>query len=109
MMLSFPISWRKYSPGLAIRSSRPTQIQRWRKICSISWARIAGEVKYSRGRVWAPAMGISVGLMKVVTGPARGSEDAEICRPPFPGGRRARPDLGYIQRVIGMLERRRKG
>ena len=28
---------------------------------------MSGEVKYSRGRVWAPSIGISVGLMKVVT------------------------------------------
>src|SRR5688572_4916851 len=109
MTLSFPIPWRKYSPGLEMRSSRPTQIQRCRKICSISWARIPGEVKYSRGRVCAPSMGISVGLMNVVTVRLGVRRMLKYAAHRFPGEGGSGPDLGYIQRVTGMLERRPKG
>src|SRR5262245_27715038 len=76
-----------------MRSSRPTQIHLRKKIRSISSARMSGEVKYSRGRVCAPSIGISVGLMKVVTARLE-LKDHEICRGRQIGGSGRTPPGG---------------
>src|ERR687885_138431 len=74
-----------------IRSSRPTQSQRCVKIFSCSSAKISGDVKYSRGSVFAALTGICVVLRNVVTArtPARvQAEDVTGA-----GGRKARARL----------------
>jgi hypothetical protein len=61
-----------------------------------------GEVKYSRGSVCAPSMGISVGLMTVVTaGPVLGMSQYAAHRMPWEGGA---ADLDYTPLVMPMLE-----
>jgi hypothetical protein len=65
-------------------------------------------VNYSRGRVWAPWIGISVGLMKVVTVGLREGSGRNM--PALPAGRkRALHDPGYRELVMRMLEDRRNG